>query len=320
MKKFALAAVATAAALTAGMAQAYTSGTFTNGFVVPNVIHNGAADVTAVGIINQGAFVTPVFWTFFNQESGHVTDGCFPLTPKDYEAFVWNAATSGAGLDGARGYLVFAAGTSGAANTVANACAAGNATQAAPGTAALAANAFQVTPTSVAFVPVIDGDLTLAGGTNLSTMNATSLVAVAGAAQVAAGVSPVFSMRYFIDAAAGGNDTRITVWSTGNQIGTHTVNMYDDKQQRKSVNFVLTHSELDFIDPETIAGVPANFTDGFIEWNAGVIPAGAPAGPVVAPFTATSPLGATAGSVFTYSVISSTAFSAIQTVLGAHQP
>ena len=53
MKKFALAAVA-AAALTAGVAQAYTVGSFSNGFVVPNVIHNGAAtNTTAVGIINQ---------------------------------------------------------------------------------------------------------------------------------------------------------------------------------------------------------------------------------------------------------------------------
>ena len=46
MKKFAMAAVA-AAALSAGVAQAYTVGTFSNGFVVPNVIHNG--DTVATG-------------------------------------------------------------------------------------------------------------------------------------------------------------------------------------------------------------------------------------------------------------------------------
>ena len=49
MKKFAMAAVA-AAALSAGVAQAYTVGTFSNGFVVPNVIHNGPTDTTAVGL------------------------------------------------------------------------------------------------------------------------------------------------------------------------------------------------------------------------------------------------------------------------------
>jgi len=318
MKKFALAAVAAAAALGAGVAQAYTSGTFTNGFVVPNVVHNGATDTTAVGIISQSAFVTPVFWTFFDQNSVHSTDGCFALTPKDYEAFIWSAK-SGLGMEGKRGYLVFAAGNTVVGNTPANACAAGNAVQG--GAPALAANAFQVTPSDVAFVPVIDGNLNIVAGSNLSTLHATSLVSVAGAAQVVAGVSPTFSMRYFIDSAAGGNDTRIVVWSTGNQIGTHTVNMYDDKQDRKSVNFQLAFSELDWFDPETIPGRPATHTDGFIEWNAGVLPAaGQPAGPVVAPFTAASPLAATAGSAFTYSVISSTAFSAIQTVLGAHQP
>ncbi|AOG25122.1 hypothetical protein [Acidovorax sp. RAC01] len=62
MKKFALAAVA-AAAMTAGVAQAYTVGTFSNGLVVPNVIHNGAASTTAVGLVNQSGRTIPVFWT-----------------------------------------------------------------------------------------------------------------------------------------------------------------------------------------------------------------------------------------------------------------
>eukprot|EP01041_Mallomonas_annulata_P016504 gene16504-34413_t len=53
-----MAAVA-AAALSAGVAQAYTVGTFSNGFVVPNVIHNGDTDTTAVGIINQTGNVVP---------------------------------------------------------------------------------------------------------------------------------------------------------------------------------------------------------------------------------------------------------------------
>ena len=319
MKKFAMAAVA-AAAMTAGVAQAYTVGTFTDGVVVPNVIHNGVNDTTAVGLINQGAFVTPVFWTFFDQNSNHVTDGCFPMTPKDFEPFVW-AAQSGVGAEGKRGYLVFAAGTSAAANTVANACAAANAVQAAAGTAFISANAFQVNTAAqdVAFVPVIDGPLTLAAATNLSTMGPMSLTAVGGAAPLVAGTPLTFSMRYYIDGAAGGNDTRIVVWSTGNQIGTHTVNMYDVKQGRKSVNFDLKFSELDWFDPETIVGRPAAYVDGFIEWDASQVPTGAPAGPIVAPFTAASPLSAVGGSVFTYSVISSTAFGAVQTVLGSYR-
>jgi len=313
MKKFALAAVAAAAALGAGVAQAYTVGTFSNGLVVPNVIHNGDTDTTAVGLINQSGQAVSVFWTFFDQNSNHVTDGCFPMTDKDYQPFVWSAQ-SGLGLAGQRGYLVFAVGS--AVAPIA-ACSAASAAAGLFGPGAIAANAFQVNTTTqdVAFVPVIDGPLALAGGTNLTTMGPNSLLAVFGAAPVpaAAGPSgtPTFSMRYYVDGAAGGNDTRIVVWSTGDQRGTHTVNMYDDAQNRKSVNFKLSFAELDWFDPETIAGRPATFTDGFIEWDASNEPADAPV-PAAA-------LGLVGGSAFTYSVISAPAFGAVQTVLGAYR-
>lgn len=311
MKKFAMAAVA-AAAMTVGVAQAYTVGTFTNGVVVPNVIHNGAADTTAVGLINQSAYVVPVFWTFFNQDSGHVTDGCFPMTPKDFHPFVWSAQ-SGLGLENARGYLVFAAGDAGGTATVANACSAAN-SAAIDATALLSANAFQVDVTNqdLAFVPVIDGPLTIAS--DLSVMGPNDLTAVGGALNVAGGATNTMSMRYFIDGTVNsGNDTRVVVWSTGSQKGTHTVNMYDDAQNRKSVNFKLNFAELDWFDPETIPGRPASFVDGFIEW--------APAAALPADYTpaaGTGSLFVDGGSVFTYSLISAPAFGAVQTVLGAH--
>lgn len=314
MKKFAMAAVA-AAAMTAGVAQAYTMGTFSNGVVVPNVIHNGAADTTAVGLINRSGTAKSVYWTFFDQNSNHVTDGCFPMTDNDYEPFVW-AAKSGLGLEGKRGYLVFALGSlvAPAVGTAGCTAAEAGAGIAVPGaTSRLAANAVQVmaATSDVSYIPVIDGDLTVAG--NLSTMGPASLTVAAGAAPVVAGASPFMAMRYFIDNKANdGNETRIVVWSTGDQRGTHTVNMYDDKQNRKSVNFKLSFAELDWFNPEEIAGRPADYADGFIEWNAGVLPPDAPA-------AAAGPrLADGGGSVFTYSVISAPAFGAIQTVLGAH--
>lgn len=318
MKKFALAAVA-AAALTAGVAQAYTVGTFSNGLVVPNVIHNGAANTTAVGLVNQSGRTIPVFWTWFDVNSGHGVDGCFPMTNKQYTGFNW-ATASGVGMEGKRGYLVFAVGSGGAALTAATACAPANATLATQADAAtsgqLAGNAFyvDVAGKSVAFTPVIDGPLTLAAGTNLSTMDALSLVSVAGAAPVAA--TTQLSLRYFIDGALNaGNDTRITVWSTGNQIGTHTVNIYDNAQNRQSVNFQLNESELSWFDPETIPGRPAAFLDGIIEWNPGVAPANAPVAPaLVGPL-----LSAGGGSVVAYSTIVAPAFGAVQTLLGAHR-
>lgn len=315
MKKFAMAAVA-AAAMTAGVAQAYTQGTFSNGVVVPNVIHNGPTNTTAVGLINQSTTVVPVFWTFFDQDSNHVTDGCFPLTPKDTHAFVWSAA-SGVGLEGKRGYLVFAAGVntlSGAA-TVANACTAANSV-ALSSSALIAASAFQVDTTAkdVAYTPVIDGPLAITG--DLSSMGPDNLISVAGAHQVVAGPDEAntFSMRYYVDGVVdSGANTRVVVWSTGSHKGTHTVNMYNDAQERKSVNFKLDHAELDWFDPETIVGRPAAFVDGFIEW--------APTKALPSDYTpadGTGSLYASGGYVFTYSVIDAPVFGASQTILGAH--
>lgn len=298
MKKFAMAAVA-AAAMTVGVAQAapvaaYQVGGFSNGVVVPNVIHNGATDTTAVGLISNGA--TAVYWTFFDQNSQHVTDGCFAMTNNQFKSFVWaDPATSGASTAGVRGYLVFVAALTCSSYDPA----------AANGT--ISANAFQVNTATqdVAFSPVIDGPLTLdfaGSGATVTTMNQNTLTAVDGAAQVAAGTTTTFDMRYFIDGAPAGTDTRILVWSTGNQKGTHTVDMFDNAQNRKSVNFTLANTELDWFDPETVVGRPANFTDGFIQWNATNAQFGSPA---------------TGASVFTYSVISAPAFGAVQSVLGS---
>lgn len=289
MKKFALAAVA-AAAMTVGVAHAYTAGTFSNGVVVPNVIHNGAGDTTAVGLINQGGTTRSVYWTFFDKDSEHVTDGCFTMTNKDYHPFVW-ANESGLGMEGKGGYLVFALGDNGACGT--GTPATSLATGGTDAADQLAAHAFQVKVAAkdVEYTPVIDGPLTITG--NLTTLGPNSLSRVAGAADV----GDQLSMRYYLD---GGSKTTIVVWSTGDQSGSHTVNMFDDKQNRKSVNFTLVNEELDWFDPSKIAGRPADFTDGFIEWTA-------------------SGATLTTGSVFSYSVIDAPAFGAAQTVLGFHK-
>jgi hypothetical protein len=316
MKKFAMAAVA-AAALSAGVAQAYTVGTYSNGFVVPNVIHNGDADTTAVGIVNNTGNVVPVFWTFFDANSNHVTDGCFPMTNKDFEPFIWSQQ-SGNGLAGTRGYLVFAVGANTATTSAATACNVANATAGVAANGQIGASAFHVTTGAqdVAYVPVIDGPLTLATGSDLTILGPMSLLNVAGARSVTGNVAsatPAFAMRYAVDNTLNaGLETRIVVWSTGDHRGTHTVNMYDAAQNRKSVNFALAEAELSFFNPETIPGRPANFTDGFIEWSPMA------AEPSDYPGTSGQSLFSLGGSVFTYSVISIPAFGAVQSILGTH--
>lgn len=303
MKKFAMAAVA-AAAMMAGGAQAYTVGSFTGGFVVPNVVHD-ASGTTAVGIISKLAPATTgcVYWTFFDQNSVHVTDGFFPMTNNDYHSFVWSA-NAGENTAGRRGYLVFTAGRANAAGTACDPTP--NASM------QIAGNAFQVLPASsdVAFVPVIDG-VDTTGVANLALMHEDSISTVTGAVVLTGATTAEFSMRYFIDGKAGGNDTNIVVWSTGDQRGSHTVFMYNDTQIPKSVNFDLTHTELDWFDVETIVGRPASYVDGFINWTVNRHTFA----PVVA--GAKQAVGPTTVSVMTYSVIASPAFGAVQTMLGA---
>ena len=90
--------------------------------------------------------------------------------------------------------------------------------------------------------------------------------------------------------------------------------MYNDTQIPKSVNFDLTHTELDWFDVESIVGRPASYVDGFINWTVN----NATFAPVVGGVKQTAAAPATV-SVMTYSVIASPAFGAVQTMLGAHR-
>lgn len=292
MKKLAIAAAA-AAAMTAGVAHAYTMGTFSNGFVVPNVIHDGGNVSTAVGVIARTAGA--VHWTFFDQNSNHVTDGCFAMTANDYNPFVW-VNESGVGLANKRGYLVFTAvaGT----GTVASTCAS---TKTLATGNIISGHAFEynLSAKDVAYIPVIDGPIST-NGTPVDALQNDSVTSVNGAVTTGS----TLYMRYYIDGAAGGDDTRIVVWSTGDHKGSKTVNIYDDKQGVKSVNFDLANTELDFMDPEAIVGRPSTFKDGFIVWNTSLRGEG----------TNSTNTNA-AGSLFSYSVISAPAFGAVQTIL-----
>lgn len=300
MKKLAI-AVAAVAALTTGVSHAYTMGTFSNGFVVPNVIHDGGNVSTAVGVVSRVAGA--VHWTFFDQNSVHKTDGCFTVTANDYQPFLW-VNESGVDLENDRGYLVFTA-VARVDTTVASTCTTVK-NLAAPAQQ-LSGHAFEynLSAKDVSYIPVIDGPITIGGlPAEVDVLGPFSVTEVGGAAAF----GDTMYMRYYIDGVKNsGDDTRIAVWSTGSQKASHTVNMFDDKQNSKSVNFTLTNTELDFIDPEFIEGRPSAYKDGFIVWNTtGAFSQESTTGPL------------TTGSVFSYSVISAPAFGAVQTILNPH--
>ena len=127
-------------------------------------------------------------------------------------------------------------------------------------------------------------DLTVMDGTTVAGLNA------------GANANDNIYLRYFIDGAAGGNDTTIYIWGTGNAAGTNTVNIYNDDQAFFSINLRLDNSELNIVNAENNDNVqnrPSEMLDGFILWN----------------------VPAAAGDVVSWSVVSSAAFGAKQTVM-----
>lgn len=315
MKKLAIAAAA-AAALTAGVANAYTTGTFSNGFVVPNVYHNGAGDTTAVGVLNGSSNSVAVHWVFYDQDSVHKRDGCFVMTANDFEPFVWAAPKSGSntldvsGLAGQRGYLVFAVGTDSSAQrdsaALKTTCDNYEAVYLPSSTSAvnasaqvLAGAAFHVnTATSdVAYVPVIDGPVVTATAASFSASTNDPVTTVAGAAEG----NDTHFLRFY---TAGGAKTDIVIWNSAAYIAGGTGAQfskvafpYDTNQgSYGSITLPLTKKELNVFDAATVVGSTPN--DGFIRWT---------------PMASATTLG-----VFTYSVINAPAFGALQSIVNPY--
>ena len=286
--------MAAVAALGAAGVQAHELGEFGEGMLVPRAYHNGTADTTAVGLVwscEDDLDGGTVYWTFFDVNSNHVTDGQIPMTQNDRYAFVW-ANESGVGLEGVEGYLVFVADSDndGALTIDDQQC--------------LMGEAFHVVSAEadVAFVPtwqILFNDFNAGAGVpDLTAMTATTVSDLGTGAFDGANTYLHYSI-------GGGDTTEVVVWSAeaiGGPGVVYTVNIYDDEQNRKSVNLVLPNEELNVVDPRTIVGLPASFLNGFILWNV-------PAGP--------DPEGDGNG-VATYSVIHSPAFGARQTIINPH--
>jgi len=294
-------ALATAMGLgVVGTAHAYTLGTFDRGVLVPWALVDGAVD-TAVGLINACNRPINVYWTFWDEDSNHILDGVFTMTENDMYSFIWSNEL-GFGLEGMLGYLTFT--PSDRINPVTglpiinDSCLAGS---------AFALSIIDGDVAYIPTVPLANRDFYAVtpprnndpndpnslfnedgNSFELPFLQNESIVRLTAGAPEGANVF----MRYFIDGVIG-NDvgTNILVWSPGtNQAwinwynagfptpapagirdsvaGTYTTFMYDDNQDRRSVNFSLPNAELNSIDPEQdILGRPATFLDGYIRWN-----------------------------------------------------
>lgn len=254
----------------AGQAGAVELGLYETGLLVPQVVH-GASDCgdcgdcggcdgssnlnTVVGITCINPDGCHVYWTFFDNSSTHVTDGIFEMTKDDFHGFSWSGE-SGVGLEGMNGYLVFTSGsTSGDNCSMPTGC------------LDIFANAFLIDAANddAVFIPVVPlakDDYHWDGTTDLTTMNEDSIRSLSHGIPVETTVD----MRYWMDPDYSA-ETTIVVWTVCDSAGSNTVNMFNDEEDRKSLNFDLENAELNIIDPSVILGRPADFIDGFIRWT-----------------------------------------------------
>jgi len=232
----------------AGQAGAVDLGYYEVGVLVPIAVHNGSNVNTVVGL--TALQDNTVYWTFFDNNSTHVTDGEFDVTANDLHPFSW-AAESGMGLEDMDGYLVFTINDSDDLTNAAN--------------ATLGANAFMVdTATDDAiFVPCVPLSIDdYNQPVDLTAMGPDSIEALSYGTYEG---TPV-DIRYWIDPAYSAS-TQIVIWTVEDVSGSYTVNMFNDEEERKSLTFKLKDGELNVIDPSSLLGAPADFIDGFIRWT-----------------------------------------------------
>jgi len=238
-----------------------------------------------------------VYWTFFDVDSVHITDGTFHMTDDEFRGFSWSAE-SGFGLEDVEGYLVFTSGEITPAG-VHNPCPSPN------NNLDIFANAFMLdlADNDAVFVPVLPltfGDYAVCGSPdmpNLQLMTATSIISAAAASPAGTRLD----IRYWMDPAYNA-ETKVVLWSVCDVSGIYTVIMFNDAEDQKSLNFELPNEELNLMDPSTILGRPMDFIDGFIRFR---VPA-PPECICVGPETSW---------MFVYSYVNSDLIGAMQTLL-----
>jgi hypothetical protein len=321
MKKLTL-AVAVMSVLGAPAASAAVLSEGANGALVPLVEHDGNFDVgagtgrsTVVGV-NSCATGT-VYWTFWDPDTKHVTDGRFKITTNETYSYIWSdPQNSGVGLENQVGYLTFILDTSVTAST--------SDSDGIPGALdvsdipCLAANAFQVdlNVSDVVFQPTLPLDATLGDFgqpvdglyTPFTSGDSVPLdeldeLSIAGLSAGANG-HDIIHLRYLID-PSGQNQSIIYVWSAQDMSGSYTVNMYRHDQHVKSVTLNFPNEELNWIRPEQILGRDPTHLDGVIRFNV----------PEVHGDQDDDGVSDQVRGVFSWTFVSGAAFGAVQTII-----
>ncbi len=240
--------------------------------LVPHATFSSSSATTVAGITTNEAGT--IYWTFFNQDGGHVDSGNFPVTANQMYPFNWSTE-GGASLAGTVGYLLFTIDTNGDGKIDDD------------DWSSISVNSFfvDISTSDVVYIPTV---CVVAAGLTTpypATYEPRPYYGVSS--------SSVLDMRYYIDGSPGGEDTEIVVWTVGDPGSTQSVTIYDANGNSKGISVDTPHSRLNIVDPETVTGIPSSFLDGFARWTV------------------------SAGAVYAYSfsIIHSSAFGAIQTLV-----
>ena len=251
---------------------------YNNAILVPHATFSSSSATTVAGITAKEAGT--IYWTFFDQDGGHIDSGNFPVTANQMYPFNWSTEGD-ASLAGTEGYLLFTIDTNADGVIDTN------------DGYSISVNSFYVdiSTSDVAYIPTVMVNDSGLSGTDPATFEISLLPLSLVGYGAFFGLS--LDLRYYIDGYPGGEDTEIVIWTSGDPGSTQSVTIYDTDGNFKAVIMNTPHSRLNIVDPETITERPANFLDGYIRW--------------------TVPLGAV--SAYSFSIIHSSAFGAIQTLM-----
>lgn len=309
MKKISI-ALAVASALGASAAHSAIMAEYANALLVPRVQYNQTSGQdTAIAVTTCAAGT--VYWAWYNTNSVKQADGQFDMTTNDQRSFTWSEDEFSGfteSLSGQEGYMTFILDTT------------GDGRLSLQDSTCLSGNAFYIdqlnqgggTVPDVAFVPTYPMNLawgdfrttgTIAGGDFQAAFPLLTPNGVTDIVGLWAGARAwdTIHMRYFVDFVPNsGNDTTIFIWGANPRPNTPiSVQQYDDDQNRRSLSITIP-GELSVIDVETTSAFSslAAFQDGFFQW-------------VIDP----NVLGESANGIVSWSVATSDAFQATQTLL-----
>jgi len=250
--------------------------------LVPYANFTSGGNLTAVGLLARKSGT--LYWAFFDGNGNRRANSSFPIEANELHPFFWNPITAGDNtLEGQPGFLLFALDTNGDAQIT-------DADWPVP----LGANAFYIAPPDdVAYIPTLNVDYSWLASSSPVSWNDQPVMDVLS---VYTGVT--VDIQYYIDGAHGGDDTAIVIWSPRRMASPQNMTLHNGDRISKPIGVELPNENLNLIDLETNAEVTSGFFgDGYLRWN---VPNASDDDQVT---------------LFLFSMVSSPAFGAIQTLL-----